>query len=261
MTYAADGKPTETVAQTWNVDTDEQGQAQLDIKASEAGQYRLSYKLTDAKNRDDRRGRLSSPCAATGSTASNSASMTWNSIADKREYAPGEKVRLLINTNRLDSTVLLFVRPVSSVYPKPQVLRLKGKSTLVEIGVAQKDMPNFFVEALTVSNGRLYTEIARDRRSAGKTRRQRGGRTVGPRLQAGGKGRREAQADRPRRQAGGRLDRAGRLRQERRIHLRRDQHSGDPRVLLEVAAAALSANRVEPRPRVVATCSNRARLP
>ena len=79
-------------------------------------------------------------------------------IADKREYAPGETVRLLVNTNRLDATVLLFVRPVSEVYQRPQVLRLKGKSTVVEIGVTQKDMPNFFVEALTLSNGQLFVE-------------------------------------------------------------------------------------------------------
>jgi hypothetical protein len=79
-------------------------------------------------------------------------------IADKREYAPGEKVRLLVNTNRLDATVLLFVRPVSELYQRPQVLRLKGKSTLVEIGVTQKDMPNFFVEGLTLSNGRIFVE-------------------------------------------------------------------------------------------------------
>ena len=40
-----------------------------------------------------------------------------------------------------------------SDYPRPQVVRLKGKSALVEIAVTQKDMPNFFVEALTISNG------------------------------------------------------------------------------------------------------------
>ena len=79
-------------------------------------------------------------------------------IADKREYAPGEKVRLLVNANRLDSTVVLFVRPGMGVDSKPQVVRIKGKSSLVEIGVAQKDMPTFFVQAITISEGRVYTE-------------------------------------------------------------------------------------------------------
>jgi uncharacterized protein YfaS (alpha-2-macroglobulin family) len=157
VTYAADAKPTETVAQTWNVDTDDHGQANLDVKASQAGQYRLSYKLTDAK-RHMIEGALVLTVRGQGFDSSQFRFNDLELVADKREYAPGEKVRLLINTNRLDSTVLLFVGPVSSIYPKPQVLRLKGKSTLVEIGVAQKDMPNFFVEALTVSGGRIYSE-------------------------------------------------------------------------------------------------------
>src|SRR5262249_22746600 len=38
-------------------------------------------------------------------------------------------------------------------------LRLKGKSTVEEVGVVQKDMPNFFLEAVTVADGRLHTEM------------------------------------------------------------------------------------------------------
>src|SRR5207244_1032467 len=79
-------------------------------------------------------------------------------VTDKREYAPGEKVKLLINTNKNDGTVLLFVRPTNGVYLPPKVLRLKGKSIQEEIGVAVKDMPNFFVEAVTIADGRIHTE-------------------------------------------------------------------------------------------------------
>ena len=38
-----------------------------------------------------------------------------------------------LNTNRADSTVLLFVRPANGVYLEPKVLRLKGKSLVEEI--------------------------------------------------------------------------------------------------------------------------------
>ncbi len=127
-------------------------------------------------------------------------------IADKREYAPGEKVRLLVNTNRLDSTVLLFVRPVSELYPRPQVLRLKGKSTLVEIGVTQKDMPNFFVEALTLSNGRIIRRKRarssfRPKNACSTWRSQPSAHDFKPGTKAG----RETQADRPDRKTGCRL--------------------------------------------------------
>ena len=79
-------------------------------------------------------------------------------IPDKREYAPGDKVHLQINTDRAGGAVLLFVRPTGGVYLPPKVIRLDGKSTVEEIGVVQKDMPNFFVEAVTIAEGRVYTE-------------------------------------------------------------------------------------------------------
>jgi alpha-2-macroglobulin len=157
VTYTADGKPVETSAQTWDIATDEQGRASLELKASQAGQYRLSYKLTDAKNQTIEGGLLLTVRGA-GFDGSQFRFNDLELITDKREYAPGETVRLLVNTNRLDGTVFLFVRPVSDIYPRPQVVRLKGKSTLVEIPVIQKDMPNFFVEALTISNGQVFVE-------------------------------------------------------------------------------------------------------
>src|SRR6185295_20251966 len=80
-------------------------------------------------------------------------------VPDKREYAPNDKAQLQINTNRVGSTVLLFLRPSNGAYLPPQMVRLGGKSTVVEVGVVQKDMPNFFVEALTIANGRVHTEV------------------------------------------------------------------------------------------------------
>ncbi len=43
--------------------------------------------------------------------------------------------QVLINSNRADSTVLLYLRPTDGVYPLPKLLRLKGKAP-VEIAVA-----------------------------------------------------------------------------------------------------------------------------
>ena len=49
----------------------------------------------------------------------------------------------------------MFVRPANGVYLEPKVIRMTGKSAVEEIEVTKKDMPNFFVEALTVSGGKL----------------------------------------------------------------------------------------------------------
>ncbi len=54
--------------------------------------------------------------------------------------------------------MLLFLRPSNGVYLPPKFIRLDGKSTIYDIGVTKKDMPNFFVEAVTVADGRVYYE-------------------------------------------------------------------------------------------------------
>ena len=89
-------------------------------------------------------------------------------VTDKREYAPGEKVKLLINTNKTDGTVVLFLRPTNGIYLPPKIIRLKGKSTVEEIAVVQKDMPNFFVEAFTIADGKYHEELREVDRAAGK---------------------------------------------------------------------------------------------
>jgi len=45
------------------------------------------------------------------------------------------------------------------VYQAPKVLRLTGKSIEDELTVVQRDMPNFFVEAMTVHGGGVFTEV------------------------------------------------------------------------------------------------------
>ena len=152
-----DGKPVETPVQTWNVDTNVEGLAQRQIKASRAGQYRLSYKLTDAKEHTIEGGYLFT-IIGEGFDGSEFHFNHVELIPDKREYAPGEKVRLQINTDRVGSTVLLFTRPANGVYLPPKVIRLNGKSTVHEIGVIKRDMPNFFVEAVTIADGKVHTE-------------------------------------------------------------------------------------------------------
>ncbi|HEY2253253.1 MAG TPA: alpha-2-macroglobulin family protein, partial [Planctomycetaceae bacterium] len=54
---------------------------------------------------------------------------------------------------------MLFLRPANGVYLAPRLIRLAGKSTVEEVAVVQKDMPNFFIEALTIAGGKLHTEL------------------------------------------------------------------------------------------------------
>ncbi len=150
-------EPVETEVRKWDLDTDAEGNAAQKIKASEAGQYRLSYKVTDTKGHTIE-GAYVFVIRGAGFEGSDFRFNDIELLTDKAEYAPGETVELMVNTNRRAGTVLLFVRPANGVCLPPKVLRLKGKSTVETIKVVKKDMPNFFVEAVTVSGGKVFTE-------------------------------------------------------------------------------------------------------
>ncbi|MFO1092578.1 MAG: MG2 domain-containing protein [Planctomycetaceae bacterium] len=166
ITYDAKQQPVENVAQEWDLATNADGQSTQQMTASEPGQYRLSYTVKGTGLRaegQDVEIEGGYVFTITGDTF-NGSEFQFNDlelIADKAEYAPGEKVKLLINTNRVGSTVLLFARPSGGIYVAPEILRLDGKSTTHELTVTAGDMPNFYIEALTISGGEVHT-VARE---------------------------------------------------------------------------------------------------
>jgi len=152
-----DGVPDETAVESWPLATDATGVGRLQLVAARAGQYRLSSVMSVSGQ-----SREGAYVFTVSGRQAGETDFRFNAIElvpEKAGYATGETVRLRVNTARADSTVLLFVRPSNGVYLPPQVLRLKGKHTEVELPVTMKDMPNFFVEALTVSEGRVHTEV------------------------------------------------------------------------------------------------------
>jgi uncharacterized protein YfaS (alpha-2-macroglobulin family) len=158
ITYDDKNEPVEKVVRTWNLDTNAQGKASQQFKASQAGQYRLSYKVTDAKQHTIEGGYL----FVVRGEGFDGRDFRFNAIeliTDKREYAPGDKVKVMINTNRNDGVVVLFLRPTNGVYLPPKIIRLQGKSTEEEIAVIKRDMPNFFIEAFTIANGGIHSEV------------------------------------------------------------------------------------------------------
>lgn len=157
ITYE-NAQPIETKVESWKLDTDAQGTAKQQLEAAKPGQYRLAYKVTDAKDHTVEGGYLF-VVRGEGFTGANYRFNALELITDQKEYQPGAKVKLMVNTNQKDGTVLLFLRPTNGVYQAPKILRLKGKSTEQEIAVVQRDMPNFFVEAVTIFGGQVHSEV------------------------------------------------------------------------------------------------------
>jgi uncharacterized protein YfaS (alpha-2-macroglobulin family) len=150
--------PTETEVRSWNLNTNAQGFAEMQLKASEKGQYRLSYRVTDKAGHEIEGGYVFT-IIGEGFDGSEFQFSDLEIVPEKREYAPGDEVQLQINANRRGSTVLLFLRPSNGVYLPPTTLRVSGKSTVTKTPVTAKDMPNFFVEAVTIADGKAHTEV------------------------------------------------------------------------------------------------------
>ncbi|MEW4487181.1 MG2 domain-containing protein [Thalassoglobus sp. JC818] len=158
ISYDENGIPQEKTVEEWELNTDEDGKASQKINAQSAGQYRLSYSVTA----DDKtiEGACLFVIRGAGFDGSDFRFNDLELVLNKQTYSPGEEIELLVNTNRIGSTVLLFVRAENGLAPaKPQILRLDGKSTVVPIEVVDRDMPNFFIEAITISNGELHTAV------------------------------------------------------------------------------------------------------
>ncbi len=158
ITYDKLGNPKEKKIRSWDARTDEQGRALVQMLATDAGQYRIACEVED----DDEHRIEGAQVFLVRGPEFDGKNFRFNDlelVADRREYKPGQVARLMLNTNRRGSTVLLFVRPEGSVYPRPRVVRMKGKSTEIEIPIGPGDRPNIFVEAITVSGGKVHTQV------------------------------------------------------------------------------------------------------
>ena len=149
-----DGKVSETEIKRWKTETKGERNGELKFQAGKAGQYRLAALMTDAKDRKIE-GAILFTVRGDGQAEGNFQYSDLELIPDKRTYAKGDTVKLLINTKRPNSTVLLSLRGGLT----HQFVKLKGQSTTVEIPVDLKDMPNFFIEAATVSNAVVHTAV------------------------------------------------------------------------------------------------------
>ena len=158
ITYDAKQQPVEEAVQSWKLDSDATGHARQQLAATKSGQYRLSYKVTDGKQHTIE-GAYVFVVRGEGFDGREFRFNDLELVTDKQQYAPGEKVRLMVTTNKPDGCVMLFVRPSNGVYLPPKIIRLKGKTTVEEITVVQKDMPNFFIEAFTIADGKYHQEM------------------------------------------------------------------------------------------------------
>ncbi len=124
------------------------------FEASKPGQYRVAVEFTDTKGRKREGATVFSVSGADGV-----GDFRYNDlelIPDKKDYRPGESVQLLINVAEPDSRVWLYIRSHQGEKEDLRVIKMKGKSQRIDIPVVLGDMPNFFIDAVTVANGEVH---------------------------------------------------------------------------------------------------------
>ena len=158
VSYDKDLKSSEKSVQTFEINVNETGLAQFKFNAPKADQYRLKFVLKNESGESEEGGILFNVYG----DELQKKNLRFNDIellVEKNEYKPGEKINLKINTNAEDSHVLMFLRAENGIYPEPEMFAIKNKTINKEIVVLQKDMPNFFIEAITVRNGKIHSTV------------------------------------------------------------------------------------------------------
>ena len=151
-----DGTITEKMVKTWDQQLDESGEGEFVIEAPERGQYRMAVAMTDGKGNK-----------AEGATVfvvrgekDDGQGMRFNDlelVLDRKEYAPGQEAKILVNANEPDATVLMFLRSNGGVAENLELLKIDGKSREFTLPLEKRDMPNMYVEAVTVARGQVVT--------------------------------------------------------------------------------------------------------
>ena len=158
VTYGKDGTPSEEAVFTEKLAlrTGDDRTETVQTTFSKGGQYRVSAKLKDEAGHEIEG---ISFVTVRGEGFEEGKGFRFDDIeliTEKDEYAPGEVVEITLNTNRLGSTVALFLRTQNGTYPTPIWLNLDGKSTTHRFKLTEADQPNLFIDAYTVSDAKVH---------------------------------------------------------------------------------------------------------
>ncbi|PKL80564.1 MAG: hypothetical protein CVV27_00155 [Candidatus Melainabacteria bacterium HGW-Melainabacteria-1] len=78
-------------------------------------------------------------------------------VTDKRQYAPGDTVEVLIQADQPDSHVWLTQESDDAIL-ESELLSLKGRSTIRRFAIKARHQPNFMLRALTLNQRKLHTD-------------------------------------------------------------------------------------------------------
>jgi len=140
------------------VETQEAGPTLVTWKAKESGQYKFTV-VAEAASGEEVKASTLSWVVGPGWNGNNYRMNGVELFTDKRSYKPGDVAKVLVNVDQAGASVLLGTDVENGVLVDYKMLRMKGKSQVVEVAITERHTPNFFIEATTTGNGVLHQEV------------------------------------------------------------------------------------------------------
>jgi alpha-2-macroglobulin len=152
------GKIEEKEVAIWPVKTDAEGVISQRFQAPGAGQYRLAAKLALAA------GEAVEGAIILNVHGAEKPGADWHFgaielVPDKLSYGPKDTLRLRVNSDQTNAHVWLFLRAEQGGGREARRIVLDGRSGEVEIPLSINDMPNTFIEAMTVHGARVHSTV------------------------------------------------------------------------------------------------------
>ncbi|MFA7186265.1 MAG: MG2 domain-containing protein, partial [Victivallales bacterium] len=159
ITYDAQKSPVESRVKSWSGRKTEED-VKIQFRPDKTGHYFVRVKLTDARNNSGG-GEVVVRVIGKGVAADGDmTALPLELVADRKTYAPGDIASIMIGAAEANQEVYLFVRPSSAgMINYAELLNVPSGYRLKEIKIRRADMPNIFVEAVAVRNGKAYSVI------------------------------------------------------------------------------------------------------
>ncbi len=159
LTGGENGRIEEKEIQSFPIETDAQGEVKQRFAAPVTGQYRLAASLS-FKDGEPAEGATILNVQAPG----RADPADWNFgplelVADKATYAAGETVKLRVNSDKENANVWLFLNIAGSAGREARRIQLDGKSLEVDVPLDLRDMPNMFIEGITVFDAEVHSAV------------------------------------------------------------------------------------------------------
>ena len=158
ISYGAENSvPEEAEVKRWDAETDAQGRLSFRYPIPAEGQYRITFVTRDSAKEEVQ----GNAVFWVNGPKFDGRVYRFNDleiIADKRTYTLGDTAHLLINVAESNSRILFADQVSQGVLLNWRFMDLPSRSTVVDLPIEARHVPNFFVEATLVRNGRLHTE-------------------------------------------------------------------------------------------------------